>query len=702
MDAPKTSPKLEAMIAQAETLLGEPAPADRSSVEFDRWLEHLRQVNEHELANKIFLVVTRPDEKKVAQEIKRSEDQDARSNRLKALVANKNLNGTWSPKPTVVLGGLFAGIAVGLILFILPKATNPGGSIAGAINFGSKTAKVGPDGKPILATTSNPDRPKSPTVVNTAPGASLAKLKDSSAGASTTTSSIGTPAKLPDSPVSPPETPTYLSASGSSRQGSLNTTRYSSTPSGGMASDSTTPRYAASAPGTRSPSVQGNRVAQPNFPPAAVPSAAQPSSVYSSPPRVVQGSADYARSQVQGGSTTTASTASVYARAESTPVGSAQNYAAPASSGGAADLIAPRPLGGGAASSALEAGAPAPRSSATVYARESGSGGSSTVYSAAGPGSSSSTVYNANAATPQSAPALYSAQAANSNSSTEYAAPTKAQGGSPATLYGTPSAALPSTEKGILFQRELPKAQANAAEPASSPNALPSNAAPGGGFQLPGELTAQNGNASAAGSAPDSPGATASVPAAPNPALLGSASQGAAPAKPLYTPGQQIKAKLLTKVVLTDGLTLPVLAKGEDDSLWIGVGTLDNLRRVQIKFTRVVIKGVEQPALATAFSPGGQPGLAARQEQVAPDLAGDLLKAGVGGVATYVQTLTNNRQITTNGATTQITGQVPGLLEQVGGALANAISGGRNNPQLSVVGVATVERETPLGIVYGL
>jgi len=130
--------------------------------------------------------------------------------------------------------------------------------------------------------------------------------------------------------------------------------------------------------------------------------------------------------------------------------------------------------------------------------------------------------------------------------------------------------------------------------------------------------------------------------------------------------------------------------------------TLDTLCPTQIKFTRAVIAGQKTLASDSAFSPSGQTGLATKLEQVAPDLAGDLLKAGVGGVANYVQGLANTRQISTNGATTPVAAQVPGLLEQIGGAVASALSAGRGTTQIALVGVASVERDTPLGILFGV
>jgi len=168
-------------------------------------------------------------------------------------------------------------------------------------------------------------------------------------------------------------------------------------------------------------------------------------------------------------------------------------------------------------------------------------------------------------------------------------------------------------------------------------------------------------------------------------------------------PGQTIKARLEMGPVLGGGLTeLPVLAKDSSGRLWFGTAKLaGQTGRVDILFDRVYMDGGFMPVQARALDLDGSYGVAATIQDLAPSLAADVLRAGISGVASYLQDLRNAQKVTVGPDGRLIISQeAPPLEYQV---LGNVASLFQLPAQSSVVRVYRLDRGRQLEIlVLGL
>lgn len=146
--------------------------------------------------------------------------------------------------------------------------------------------------------------------------------------------------------------------------------------------------------------------------------------------------------------------------------------------------------------------------------------------------------------------------------------------------------------------------------------------------------------------------------------------------------------------------SVPVLAESEG-TLWIGVATLTDSKRIEIAFNQVVQHGQAVPIQALAFDIQGVPGLEATIEEQAPSLASDMLRAAMSGISTYVQGLAQagTSTVLPGGGAVQNKEAPPlgiTLLGEVGKLFALP------QGQAMVVRLARVARDTPIQIVVGV
>lgn len=197
-------------------------------------------------------------------------------------------------------------------------------------------------------------------------------------------------------------------------------------------------------------------------------------------------------------------------------------------------------------------------------------------------------------------------------------------------------------------------------------------------------------------------GVPSSPPSSPPPPANPATPQTSASPSPTnaFAPGQRIPARLATAVLAVEKGSVPVLAESEG-TLWIGVATLTDSKRIEIAFNQVVQHGQAVPIQALAFDIQGVPGLEATIEEQAPSLASDMLRAAMSGISTYVQGLAQagTSTVLPGGGAVQNKEAPPlgiTLLGEVGKLFALP------QGQAMVVRLARVARDTPIQIVVGV
>lgn len=355
---------------------------------------------------------------------------------------------------------------------------------------------------------------------------------------------------------------------------------------------------------------------------------------------------------------------------------------------------------GGAASAGQTAGTGAP-SGMRVYNRQAsraaaGSSGAAASAPTAGSGSG--------AAAGRSAVTAYRAAPKPAAAPTVYIAPPVAR---PVTVYGTPravaSAPAPSRAAvrvggtGAATSASAPAraaSEAPASVPAPAAPAAPAAAAPqvmvgaerpaAPGMTVYRRTTAPVSAAAAAGNgapnvmAPNAAGAAASAarPATviysrTSPQVQAAATQGAAPVNgaasaSALTPGTAIPAVLTGDVVTALGASVPVVVRAVDGNLWIGVASIDGMKRMQVLFVRMVTpSGQVVPMRAMAFDTDGKAGLSVKLTNKAPSLVNDLLRAAISGIDRYVSTLASSKTVTVSSGVAVQSDNVPTLGETV-------------------------------------
>lgn len=745
------SETLRSLLHEASELLETPAPA-QSTPEFYEWLEGLEPLGAHPLRARILRIASEPLRTQLGQEARAAEAQDARSKRWSNLWFVTTAEGHTPRK------GVWVGVTLGVALaglgmfFFAQKNKNPGGSLP---KFGVSSSVVntpvpppanglriapgsGAAATPVPFKTSTPLKPGVP-----AERAVPAALPENTAAPRYSASGGGSSPAAPTAlPPMQRIAPTYRTQDSYAAPSPRVLSAPTSSPSRLPGSQYALPRYQAvggTAPGrVRLPSSipilrrgQIGAAGRTSQLPAAQPTA--PLQAYQQAPQVPAGdrpSGVYSRGSSQDsaqGASYSAQNTPSQADSQGNPAGlrpgqapgtSSSVYSAPArtaeesreaqtSSAASAPVSAYRagsPSGEAPASSAYRAAAPTEAAPSSPYraetpAADSASSGyraaateaaPSSAYRAASPSSAASSSVAVSAADdrptsvyrrgdntssgpggasvynrPAEMVASSSAWSANAPQGQEAAQPV---GGAPAALSDTPGMAS-------VYRRAETQPQVNAQNSAPATPALPSS------FQ-------------------NTPVAAAPVAPAPTPQPA-PAAVAPQPSGPKYTLGQQINAKLVTKLILTDALTAPVVAKSDDGTVWVGLAQFDATRRVQVRFSRASVAGNEQAVSAVGYSADGTLGLGAQIQQAAPDLAGDLLRSGLSGVTNYVQGLASSRTVQSSAGGNLISSIAPGLGEQIASSIASAFGG---SPQAgkSMVVLGSVASGTPIVLLYGL
>lgn len=170
-----------------------------------------------------------------------------------------------------------------------------------------------------------------------------------------------------------------------------------------------------------------------------------------------------------------------------------------------------------------------------------------------------------------------------------------------------------------------------------------------------------------------------------------------APRNP-YTVGDSIPATLQVGVVAVDGTPLPVLARGDDGSVWQGDATLTPTGRVDIRFT-TVLKGRQHAVSAVAQAGDGYLGLPAEVTETTPALASDLARGALRGLSEYAQALGQQTEVRVEGNTPVISRNAPPLEASVAGSVARLFTPLEGEDQQALVRLAQVPAETRIKIV---
>jgi hypothetical protein len=135
-----------------------------------------------------------------------------------------------------------------------------------------------------------------------------------------------------------------------------------------------------------------------------------------------------------------------------------------------------------------------------------------------------------------------------------------------------------------------------------------------------------------------------------------------------YAPGTQITAMLEVGIMTLDEQKVPVIARGDDGSIWQGEARL-NHQRFEIEFSTVT-HGVTQSIKAYAVASDGFVGLPVVWRETTPTLAGDLLRGSLKGVSNYVENLSKQTIVTQDEFGKTITQTLAPLEMQLLGSLS--------------------------------
>ena len=186
---------------------------------------------------------------------------------------------------------------------------------------------------------------------------------------------------------------------------------------------------------------------------------------------------------------------------------------------------------------------------------------------------------------------------------------------------------------------------------------------------------------------------------------LAQGSPRAAPERPTqsakhpYKVGDSITATLQVGVVGVDGTPLPVLARGDDGSVWQGQATLTPTGRVDIRFSDVVKGNKQHQVSAVAQAGDGYLGLPAEVTETTPALASDLARGALRGLSEYVQALGQQSEVRVEGNTPIISRNAPPLEANVAGSVARLFTPPAGEDQQALVRLAQVPADTKVSVV---
>lgn len=186
------------------------------------------------------------------------------------------------------------------------------------------------------------------------------------------------------------------------------------------------------------------------------------------------------------------------------------------------------------------------------------------------------------------------------------------------------------------------------------------------------------------------PAAAAGFPATALPATVASP----------YRIGQRMNAVMDTTIIATEtGQDLPAYAHTADGTVWIGKTTMNATKRININFTRAVLKDGNMVSLnASAYGLDGAPGVEGKFQTLAPTLFNDLIRAGVSGVREYVDAKIQATTTTTNNSGAQtVERQAPTIWESVAGSTAKVFT--LPPTTTTFVPVSTLQSGAPLVII---
>lgn len=166
-----------------------------------------------------------------------------------------------------------------------------------------------------------------------------------------------------------------------------------------------------------------------------------------------------------------------------------------------------------------------------------------------------------------------------------------------------------------------------------------------------------------------------------------------------YKVGDSIPASLQVGVVAVDGTPLPVLARGEDGSIWQGQATLTPTGRVDIRFTEVLTATGRHTASAVAQAGDGYLGLPAQVTETTPALASDLTRGALRGLSEYVQALSQESEVRVEGSTPVISRSAPPLEANIAGSVARLFTPPEGEDQQALVRLAQVPARTSVTVV---
>ena len=139
-------------------------------------------------------------------------------------------------------------------------------------------------------------------------------------------------------------------------------------------------------------------------------------------------------------------------------------------------------------------------------------------------------------------------------------------------------------------------------------------------------------------------------------------------------------------------------SKLEDGGIVFGKATLDSTMRIQVRFLEVAKEGSSNSVSGQALDLRGYPGLPGEVREEAPDVVNNLLRAAVGGISSYVQTLAKSGTISFGNGATTVTSQAPDLGWSILGNIANLFQ--VPNDQQALVKVVELKPDTPLTVLF--
>lgn len=197
------------------------------------------------------------------------------------------------------------------------------------------------------------------------------------------------------------------------------------------------------------------------------------------------------------------------------------------------------------------------------------------------------------------------------------------------------------------------------------------------------------------GPTPQTPSTGGSAEGAP----VAASSAAAAP----FAPTQMVAVRLVTSIYTPSGQPVPVVAQGPEGN-FVGRAVLNaSLGRVEMEFTTYVKNGQVFPVQALAYQDvkgNLVSGVQAAVKDVAPNLAADLLRSGVGALNTYAQQLAQASTTTITNGTVVNTKSAPSLVTVLRGELGKVFALPEN--QQSFVTVGQVPTGTPFMLLFGL